>query len=82
MQVLENQFKELLIQALTNENEAAREIAQETAIKVAGNFTESRLKELIAEFSKENIENRWYADPISGVGQNEIGANPPLWMEE
>jgi len=56
MQLIEKQFKELLVQSLTNENEAARELAQETAIKVASNFTEERLIELLGEFSQEHIE--------------------------
>lgn len=57
MQLLEKQFKELLVQSLTNKNEAARELAQETAIKVASNFTEERLIELLGEFSREHIES-------------------------
>ena len=56
MQLLEKQFKELLVQSLTNESEAARELAQETAIKVASNFTQERLIELLGEFSREHIE--------------------------
>jgi hypothetical protein len=56
--VIEEQFKEMLLQALTNRNEAARELAQETAIKMANNFTEPKLIELLGDFSRTYIENK------------------------
>jgi len=62
MQVTEEQFKELLTQALENENEAARELAKEAAIKAASNFTEEQMVKILERFSIENIESRMIKD--------------------
>jgi hypothetical protein len=62
MQTLEEQFKKLLIESLDNDNEAAKELAQEAAIKMASNFTEARLVELLGEFTNEHIESRMFRD--------------------
>ena len=62
MEELEKKFKGLLIQSLDNENEAARELAAETAVKVASNFTEEQLKRLLAEFSTEHLHERLYTE--------------------
>jgi hypothetical protein len=62
MQVTEEQFKELLTQALENENEAARELAKEAAIKAASNFTEDQMVKILERFSIEKIESRMIKD--------------------
>ena len=62
MQVTEEQFKKLLAQALENENEAARELAKEAAIKAASNFTEEQMTKILERFSIENIESRMIKD--------------------
>ena len=60
MPVTEEQFHELLTQALENENEAARELARETAIKAASNFTEEQMAKMLERFSFEKIEARMF----------------------
>lgn len=59
---LEEQFKKLLIESLDNENEAARELAQEAAIRMASSFTEARLVEMLGEFTNEHIESRMFKE--------------------
>jgi hypothetical protein len=54
----EETFVGLLVEALSNNNEAARELAQETAIKMAGGFTEDRLTELMKGFSEKYLEGK------------------------
>jgi len=60
MEELEKKFKGLLIQSLDNENEAARELAKEAAIKLASNFTEKQMAKMLEEFSVEHLESRMY----------------------
>ena len=60
MEDLKKQFKALLIQSLDNENEAARELAKEAAIKFASNFTEEQMTKILEEFSVEHLESRMY----------------------
>jgi hypothetical protein len=60
MEDLRIQFKKLLIESFDNENEAARELAKETAIKLASNFTEEQMTKILEEFSVEHIESRMY----------------------
>lgn len=56
MKTLEDQFKALLVESISNDNEAARELAKEAAIKFASNFTEPEMTRLLGEFSAEHLE--------------------------
>jgi hypothetical protein len=67
MEDLKKQFKALLIQSLDNENEAARELAKEAAIKFASNFTEEQI------LSQGCTKGKCRSAPISAAGQTEIG---------